>query len=71
MAPKPASITSSIPSLSASKSNTSAMPSVSKSHSFWVIKISSKAKSFPKPPVSLLMKITLKVLTEKVKFEVN
>ena len=69
--PKPASITSSIPSLSESKSNISAIPSASKSHNFCVIKISSKAKSFPKPPVVLLIKITLNVLTEKVKLEVN
>ena len=69
--PKPTSIISSIPSLSESKSNTSATPSKSKSHKACVIKISSKAKSFPKPPVSLLIKVTLKASTFKFKLAVN
>ena len=64
--PKPTSTTSGIPSLSESKSNTSAILSPSKSHKVWVIKMSSKAKSFPIPPVSLLIKITWNALTFKL-----
>ena len=59
---KPTSITSSIPSLSESKSNKSATPSRSKSHNVCEIKMSSKAKSLPPPPGALFLKRMVKAL---------
>lgn len=60
-----------MPSLSESKSKKLAIPSLSVSHKVCVIKISSNAKSFPSPPILLLMKITLKVLTFSVRLAVK